>query len=213
MASLSKKWLARDEQPFSTKVRESIRSPDPMKSRLETAVRRIDVQNHKLDQNSNRFDERDKSIFNKLVDAYEKHDITRTNLLANELAEIRKIEKIVISSRLALEQVVLRLKTSIEFGNITVTLAPMVGVLQNVKRSIATISPAIGNELNAISNLLSGMVLDAGSIAGLSVNFENVNEDSEKILTEAIAIAEQRMNTKFPDLSSIDEKTEEKLIP
>jgi division protein CdvB (Snf7/Vps24/ESCRT-III family) len=34
----------------------------------------------------------------------------------------------------------------------------------------------------------------------MSLNFNNVNEDAAKILTEAATVAEQRINAKLPDL-------------
>jgi len=213
MASLDKRWEATKEQPFSSKVREMVHPPGPLKPRLETAVRRIEVQTQKLDRTSNSFDERGKALFNQVVDAYEAHDMKRANIFANELAEIRKMEQTTLSARLALEQILLRLRTATEIGGIVVTLSPVIGVLQNVRRSIIGISPDVGRELNNISDLMSGIVMDAGSVAGMSINFNTINEDSQKILGEAAAIAEQRMKTKLPDLLAIEEKGEEKLKP
>jgi division protein CdvB (Snf7/Vps24/ESCRT-III family) len=34
----------------------------------------------------------------------------------------------------------------------------------------------------------------------MTLNFDNVNEDASKILTEAATVAEQRVKEKFPDL-------------
>lgn len=213
LSDLSKRWEAKNEPSMFTKFKEAVRSPDPLKSRLEMAMRRIDVQIQKLDQTSNRFSERDKSLFNTLVDAYEKHDMTKTNILANELAEVRKMEKLTLQARMALEQIGLRLQTVTELGNIAVVLAPLIGVVQNVKTSLAGISPEVARELGDIGGLLSGIALDAGSISGMSINFESTTEDSAKILSEAATIAEQRMKTKFPELPSISEKLDEKVNP
>jgi division protein CdvB (Snf7/Vps24/ESCRT-III family) len=57
---------------------------------LDFAVRRIELQIQRLDNASDRFSERDKSIFVRIVEAYSKHDMPRANVFANELAEIRK---------------------------------------------------------------------------------------------------------------------------
>lgn len=213
MASLSKRWEAKNEQPLSAKIKESVRSPGALKPRLENAIHKIDIQVQKLDQTSNRFSDRDKSIFTRVVDSYEKHDMMRAHVFANELAEIRKMEQMILHAKLALEQIVLRLKTVTELGDVAVTLAPVIGVVQNIKRGMSAISPEAEKELTDIGDLLSGIVWDAGSITGSSINFDSVNEDSQKILSEAAVIAEQRMKTKFPELPSIDEKVGEKLKP
>jgi division protein CdvB (Snf7/Vps24/ESCRT-III family) len=65
---------------------------------------------------------------------------------------------------------------------------------------MAAISPQAEKELGEIGNLLSGIVVDAGAVTGMTINFESVNEDSAKILEEAQTIAESRMKDTFPEL-------------
>lgn len=128
----SKKWeTRREEQPFTDRVKEAVKPPGPLKPRLDFAVRRIELQVQKLDQATDRFGQRDKTIFARIVDAYTKHDTARANVFANELAEIRKMEKLIINARLALEQIVLRLRTVSELGDVVSTLGPAVGVLRS----------------------------------------------------------------------------------
>ncbi|MEM2281190.1 MAG: Snf7 family protein, partial [Candidatus Bathyarchaeia archaeon] len=197
----SKRWdERRDEQPITERIKEAVRPPGPLKPRLDMAIRRIELQIQKLDQASERFSQRDKSIFARIVDAYTKHDMARANVFANELAEIRKMEKMIMQARLALEQIVLRLRTVSELGDVVSTLGPAVSVLRAVKTGMANIFPEAERELGLIGNLLSGIIVEAGQSTGLSINFEAANEDAQKILTEAAAVAEQRIKEKFPEL-------------
>jgi division protein CdvB (Snf7/Vps24/ESCRT-III family) len=197
----SKRWdERRDEQPITERIKEAVRPPGPLKPRLDMAVRRIELQIQKLDQASERFSQRDKSIFARIVDAYTKHDMARANVFANELAEIRKMEKMIMQARLALEQIVLRLRTVSELGDVVSTLGPAVSVLRAVKAGMANIFPEAERELGQIGNLLSGIIVEAGQSTGLSINFETANEDAQKILTEAAAVAEQKIKEKFPEL-------------
>jgi len=198
--SFANRWEKKDEPSFSAKVKDAVRPPGPLKPRLDGATKRIEMQIQRLDQASNRFQERDKTIFNRIVDAYAKHDTARANVFANELAEIRKMEKMIFHAKLALEQITLRLKTVTELGDVAVTLLPVVGVIGDIKSGMAAISPQAEKELGEIGNLLSGIVVDAGSATGMSINFESVNEDSAKILDEAQTIAESRMKDTFPEL-------------
>src|SRR3990170_1098684 len=162
----AKKWeTKRDDQPFTNRIKDAVSPPGPLKPRLDFAVRRIELQVQKLDQATDRFTQRDKAIFARIVDAYTKHDSARANVFANELAEVRKMERLIINARLALEQIVLRLRTVSEIGN-----------------------------------MLSGIMIEAGQGSGMTLNFDAVNEDASKILTEAATVAEQRIKEKFPDL-------------
>jgi len=207
----AKKWESGiDKTPITTKIREAVRPPGPLKPRLNYAIKRIEMQIQKLDQAAERFSQRDKSLFAKIVDAYTKHDTARANVFANELAEIRKMEKMIMHAKLALEQIVLRLKTVSELGDVVSTLAPAVGVLRGIRAGMAGIFPEAERELGQIGNLLSGIIIDAGQVTGLTINFETANEDAQKILNEAAAVAEQKIKEKFPELPTAIPGAEEK---
>lgn len=167
---------------------------------MDHAIRRLDLQINKLDQASERFSQKDKALFAKIVDAYAKHDTAHANMYAGELAEVRKMEKLVMNARLALDQVQLRLRTVTEFGDIVSTLGPCIGVLRSVNVGLCGVLPEAENELGDISNMLSGLMFDCGTSSGLSLNFNSVNEDTSKILAEAATVAEQKINANFPDL-------------
>ena len=171
-----------------------------MKPRLDFAVRRIELQVQKLDQATDRFSQRDKAIFARIVDAYAKHDSARANVFANELAEVRKMSKLIMNAKLALEQITLRLRTVSELGDVVSTLGPAVGVLRSVRTGLVSVFPEAENELGEIGNMLSGIMIEAGQGSGMTLNFDSVNEDASKILTEAATVAEQKIKDKFPDL-------------
>jgi len=197
----AKKWeTRREEQPFTNRIKEAVKPPGPLKPRLDFAVRRIELQVQKLDQATERFSQRDKAIFARIVDAYTKHDASRANVFANELAEIRKMERLIINARLALEQIVLRLRTVSELGDVVSTLGPAVGVLRSVRAGLVSVFPEAENELGEIGNMLSGIMIEAGQGSGMTLNFDTVNEDAQKILTEAATVAEQKIKEKFPEL-------------
>jgi len=63
--------------------------------------------------------------------------------------------------------------------------------------------PEADRELSEIGDLLSGIVIEAGQTTGLTLNFEAANEDAQRILTEAAAVAEQRIKEKFSELLAV----------
>jgi division protein CdvB (Snf7/Vps24/ESCRT-III family) len=79
-------------------------------------------------------------------------------------------------------------------------LGPAVGVLRSVRAGLVSVFPEAENELGEIGNMLSGIMIEAGQGSGMTLNFDTVNEESSKILTEAATVAEQRVKEKFPDL-------------
>jgi division protein CdvB (Snf7/Vps24/ESCRT-III family) len=197
----AKKWeTRRDETTFVDAIRSTVSPPPPLKPRMDYAIKRLNLQIQKLDQASERFNQKDKALFRKIVVAFEEHDSAHANIYATELAEIRKMEKIIMNARLALDQVLLRLQTVTEFGDIVTTLGPAIGVLRTVSAGLVGVLPEAENELGDIGNMLSGLMFDVGQSSGLSLNFNSVNEDAARILTEAATVAEQKINSNFPDL-------------
>jgi division protein CdvB (Snf7/Vps24/ESCRT-III family) len=197
----AKKWESRrDETSFVDAIRATVTPPPALKPRIDHAIRRLDLQINRLDQAAEKFSQKDKALFNRIVDAYAKHDTAHANIYANELAEVRKMEKLVMNARLALDQVQLRLRTVTEFGDIVATLGPVIGVLRSVSVGLVGVIPEAENELGDIGNMLSGLMFEVGQSSGFSLNFNSVNEDAAKILDEAATVAEQKISANFPDL-------------
>jgi division protein CdvB (Snf7/Vps24/ESCRT-III family) len=197
----AKKWESkREENSFTQAIKQSVTPQQPLKPRMDFAVKKIDAQISRLDQANERFTQKDRALFAKTVDAYAKHDSAHANIYANELAEVRKMAKLTMNARLALDQVSLRIKTVTEFGDIVSTLGPAIGVLRSVSVGMCGVLPEAENELGEIGNMLSGLMFDAGTSGGGSLNFDNVSEDASKILNEAATVAEQKVSANFPDL-------------
>jgi len=198
--SFGNRWEGSQREPLSKTIKEAIVPPGSLKPRLEYANKRIQQQITKLDQESKRMAERDKALFAKVVDAYQKHDTPHANIYANELAELRRMQKMVMNAKLALDQISMRVEAVTELGDIAYTLLPAINVMRDVMHGMAGVNPQIAREMGDISNLLSGIVMDAGSVGGLSLNFQSANEDSAKIMEEAQMVAEKRMKDTFPEL-------------
>ncbi len=195
MSKFSKEW----EGTGRKGIRSIIKPQQPLRSRLELVVRRIETQAQAIDGAINRFNERDRTIFSKVVDAYVSHDTKRANAYANELAEIRKMASFLMGAKLALERVVLRLSTVSQLGNVVTTLAPAIKVLQGVRTGISGILPNAEQELGAVAQLLDEIMIEAGTTTGVGFDVETVSEDAAKILNEAAIVAEQRMKGVLPE--------------
>ena len=188
------------EKTFYTKIKDAVLPPSPLRPRLKIAIKRIKLHIQRLDKAASRLSQRDKFIFKQVLKAYSKRDMLRANVFASELGEIRKMEKMIMHARLALEQIVLRLRTVSELGDVVSTLSPTVGVLRSVRTGMVSVLPEAERELGQIGNLLSQIVIDAGQSTGLNINFEETNEDAQKILKDAAIVAEQKVKEKFPEL-------------
>ena len=200
MSQFTNNWEKKKSAGLGERIRTRFNSPGPLKPRLDALVHQIQVVMAKLDGSMAKIRDRDAQLFAKTVAAVQKHESQRASMFANELAEVRKVGKMVTQSRLALEQIVLRLNTITEMGDIVTTLAPATSIVRNIKQDIVGVMPDAEGEMGEVSSLLSGILVDAGSIGGYTMNFEAANEEAERALSEAAAVAESRMKERFPDI-------------
>jgi len=196
------KWQSQDSKtPFHTRIKDKIRPPqESAKQRIDQATRRMELQIQRLNTASDTLAKRDETLFTRIVKAYQTHDITRAQVLASELAEMRKIEKAIMYARLALEQTVLRLRTVIDFGDAVSSLAPTMNVLRSVRSGLTDILPAAERELGEIGDLLQGVIIDSKQGNEFNINLEAANEDSQKILQEAASAVEKKISRELPEI-------------
>ena len=112
-------------------------------------------------------------------------------------------------ARMSLEQVQLRLSTIHNLGDAMVAIGPAMGTMKSLQSSLGKFMPEADSELNAMTQTLNGLMVD--SIAGDSFNMESdaSSEETNKILQEASAVAEQQIGDKFPSVPSLELPTQE----
>ncbi len=148
---------------------------------------------------ASKLQERDKEMFNKCVEAQISSDIARSKVYANECAEIKKIAKIVLTSQLALERVIVRLQTVEEFGEILMQIVPVMDVVSETKGQIAGIIPEVSSELEDVNIMLHDMSLETGEANSYDPSIGPISEDAAKVLRESSLVAEEMMKEKFPE--------------
>ena len=205
------RWKEKDKQSsFVSKIKDMNKSSQGLKQQINKIVQRIEVQKTRLNNACTRFKKRDSTLFKRIVKALSERDTMRANVLAGELAEIRKVEKMLMQAELALESVSLRLNTVSELGDVVTVLAPAAGVLNNIRTGMSGIFPEAGRELEHIGTLMTDIVSTTNQNTGVPVNVGTASLEAEKILEEAETAAERKLKSQLPEVStaaSAQEKT------
>ena len=209
----SKKWNNNAQsESIRDKLREAAQSQTPLKPRIEEAQKKLQIQISKLDSISFKLQEKDKVIFNRIVNAMQNHDSHYGKLLSGELSQIRKTNKMVNSAKLAFEQIQLRLNTMTELGDVVVTLSPAMSVIKGIQGGLKTMLPEADQSFGQISELLGGIMSGSSQIPTVEIGSRDLTFDEEalKIIEEASAIVEEDTRDKFPDspLSSPAERAQ-----
>ena len=199
----SKKWNNNAQsESIRDKLREAAQSQTPLKPRIEEAQKKLQIQISKLDSISFKLQEKDKVIFNRIVNAMQNHDSHYGKLLSGELSQIRKTNKMVNSAKLAFEQIQLRLNTMTELGDVVVTLSPAMSVIKGIQGGLKTMLPEADQSFGQISELLGGIMSGSSQIPTVEIGSRDLTFDEEalKIIEEASAVVEEDTRDKFPDL-------------
>ncbi|MGC9105670.1 MAG: hypothetical protein ACP5HQ_04515 [Thermoprotei archaeon] len=195
-------WQGKNEPTIGEKIKSAFKQPVPLKHRIIMANYKLRSTINRLEVYINRLQERDRVLFERVVEAQMNKDTARATMYANEIAEIRKITKQMLMTQIALEQVQLRLETVLEIGDIMANLVPVVGVIRELRNVIKSVMPEMSFELSEIEETLQEVIYEAGEFVPGGIEPVTSSPEARKILEEAQVIAEQRMKEKFPSLPS-----------
>ena len=200
MPNFQKKWSKPPTPGLAERINDAIKPKGALKPRVERAVKRLQAQISKLDSMLTKLKQRDEQIFQRIVTATQQHDNHTTKVLSNELAEVRKVSRILGNARMALERIELRLTTFHDLGDTVVTIMPTIGLMHSLKSSLVKFMPEADQEVNRMTEMLGGLMTETFS-GDTSFGAEpTTNDESEKILQEAAAVAESAVNEKFPSM-------------
>jgi len=204
------RWNSKEkDSSILSKIKDSGKPSQGLKQQIVTVIQRIEGQKNKLNNASRRFEQRDLTLFKRITKALTERDTMRANVLASELVEIRKVEKMLMHAGLALESVSIRLKTVSELGEVMTVLAPAAGVLNSIRGGMSGIFPEAGREIENIGSLLNDIVSTTNQDIRGPVDIKSAGLEATKILKEAEEAASKKLREQFPEVSNdikIDEK-------
>jgi division protein CdvB (Snf7/Vps24/ESCRT-III family) len=197
------RWKEKEKEPsVVSKIKNIAKPQENLKEQISLVTQRLDVQTRTLDAAVKRFEIRDADIFQRVVKAMTDRDTARANILATELGEIRKVEKMLSHASLALQSVSMRLSTVSEMGDVVAVLSPAKSMLNSIRSEMCSILPEASQELGNIGNLLSDIVTTTNQGTDTPVNTIMASADALQILEEAEVAAESRLKEKLPEAAT-----------
>lgn len=218
MTTFTNQWNKEAKKEPTERIRESLRTQKPLKPTMESAKNRLGIQTQKLDALLEKLESKDRTLFNQIVTHLQNHDAQQSKMLSNELSQVRRTIKTISQLKMSLEQVHMRLESTIDIGDALTALKPAVGSLSKVKTGLTGLMPNVDTELGEISDILSDIMVSANSTSDVGIALNPSGGEVNNILAEASIVAEQRVTDNFPDVpmgtfnrnsrSSVGEHTE-----
>lgn len=200
MTSFQKSWAQKEVKSMTERIRDTVKPQGALKPRIQTAVNKLQVQTSKMDIMLTKLRERDQQLFDRIVTATQSHDTQTSRVLSSELAEVRKVQRVLGGARNSLEQVQLRLTTIHDLGDAMIAIGPAMSTMRDLKPTMSKFMPEADSELNSMTDTLNGLMVDSLSGDSFEMQDSAMNEETNAILQEASAVAEQQTDERFPSI-------------
>lgn len=200
LTTIQDKWVQKYKPSVSERIGSAVRPPSgPLKPRIGEGVKMIRRQNGRLGAIVSKLEHREKSLFQKVVAAKDRHDDRFARSLANELVELRKVKRIMSMAKLSLEKMELRLSMYNDLGDTVATIVPTVHLMRSLGSSLGKFIPNADAEVGQMAEMLSGFMsnsLEGGAFEANQVSSEEIDQ----IMEQAAAVATESAGAKFPSM-------------
>lgn len=125
---------------------------------------------------------------------------SRAKALANELSNIRRVQRTTQNVGLALEVVVIRFSTINEFAMVMETINPTIELVKDIQKEISNVVPSANGVISEVSSITSDVLVNSN--VKIDVNKVSAPIDSEavSILNEVEGILEDEAKVRLPEI-------------
>ncbi len=189
---------------LSQRILRGIRPEVPLKTRIDTAQKRLETQIARLDGIQDTLKKRDAAMLLKIAEAQRAGNIGYARGYAQELAEIRRMRNVIRNAQNAVEGVRTRLGTVAEYGDIVVTLSPCMALIKDIAPGIGSMMPNVSESLGDFEQSMRDILEGASVGTGLVPESAQSNPEANAILDEARAALERDTVARLPTPPGLD---------
>lgn len=176
--------------------------PEEFILKIEDIIGKLDIQIQKLRKKYFNLEQKNKEYFEKCIEALANKDEERAKIYAQEVAEVRKLARMIFHSELIFEQIKLRLETIEELREIVGLLTPLNEVILRIKEEVKGIIPEaaltlaeLQESIESFISVTTGMPIEEISVS------TDLSGEARNILEEASIVASERIDESFPEIS------------
>jgi division protein CdvB (Snf7/Vps24/ESCRT-III family) len=164
-------------------------------------MKKIEFHRKELEQLRARLEDRRKSLYETTVRALMGRDKSKATVYVNEWMEMRKVTKVVRMSELALTQVMLRLESIHDVGDVMAHMTSAFKVLKSVSKDVQGLVPALDSASQEINSTLAETMSQMGNVSP-SIEIDLKTESGEELVEQARRYAEEQAESMKRQLMS-----------
>jgi division protein CdvB (Snf7/Vps24/ESCRT-III family) len=126
----------------------------------------------------------------------------RAKAIANELANVRHVQRTTQNMSLALEAVVIRFSTISEFAMILETINPTIEMIRDIQKDISKAVPTANEVLSEMTSMASDVLVNSNiksEVSKISIS-TSAEPETLSILNEVEGILEDEAKAKLPEV-------------
>src|SRR5919198_5027896 len=162
----------------------------------------VNSQLTKLKMLDKKFTAMDENLRYKIAANIKSGNNDRAKAIANELANIRHVQKTTQNTSLALEVVVIRFSTINEFATILETINPTIEMIKGIQKDISTAIPNANEVLSEMTTMTSDLLINSNIKSEMDkIELSSpVDKDALSVLNEVEGILEDEAKAKLPEV-------------
>ena len=132
----------------------------------------------------------------------------RAKALANELSNVRRVQRTTQNVSLALEVVVIRFSTINEFAVVMETINPTVELIKDIQRDISNVVPSANGIVSEVSSITSDVLVNSNLKLDIGKVPTSIDSEAISILNEVEGLLEDEAKVRLPEIpAAIEEIT------
>ena len=133
---------------------------------------------------------------------------SRAKALANELSNVRRVQRTTQNVSLALEVVVIRFSTINEFAVVMETINPTVELIKDIQRDISNVVPSANGIVSEVSSITSDVLVNSNLKLDIGKVPTSMDSEAISILNEVEELLEDEAKVRLPEIpAAIEEIT------
>ena len=125
---------------------------------------------------------------------------SRAKALANELSNIRRVQRTTQNVGLALEVVVIRFSTINEFAMVMETINPTIELVKDIQKEISNVVPSANGVISEVNSITSDVLINSNVKIDLNKVSAPIDSEAVSILNEVEGILEDEAKVRLPEI-------------
>lgn len=125
---------------------------------------------------------------------------SRAKALANELSNIRRVQRTTQNVGLALEVVVIRFSTINEFAMVMETINPTIELVKDIQKEISNVVPSANGVISEVSSITSDVIINSNVKIDVNKISAPIDSEAVSILNEVEGILEDEAKVRLPEI-------------